>query len=81
MGPEDEPEALSEAERRLVALLALLAGEPTPVPAAARTARLLRRVRFQRDIRPALLVSAGLAVTMVDGLAPLFARRNARADR
>jgi hypothetical protein len=79
MGPDDDSEPVSDAERRLVELLALLAGEPAPVLAAAATARVLRRARLQRDIRPALLVSAGLAVTMVDGLGPLFARRNAGA--
>jgi hypothetical protein len=79
MGPDDEPDAVSEAERRLVELLALLAGEPARVLAPAGAARLLRRARLQRDIRPALLVSAGLAVTVVDGLGPLFVRRGTGA--
>jgi hypothetical protein len=43
------------------------------------TARLLRRARLQRDIRPAVVVSAGLAVTLVDGLGPLFVRRGTEA--
>jgi hypothetical protein len=79
MQPDDEPDAVSEAERRLIALLRLLAGEPAAAIAPERTARMLRRARLQRDIRPALAVSAGLAVTMLEGLAPLFARHGAAA--
>jgi hypothetical protein len=79
MRPDDDAEAVSQAERRLVELLALLAGEPTRVLAPAGTTRLLRRARLQRDIRPALVVSAGLAVNVLEGLAPLFVRRGTGA--
>jgi hypothetical protein len=79
MGPDEDPDAVSEAERRLIELLALLAGEPSRALAAAGTARLLRRARLQRDIRPALVVSAGLAVALAEGLTPLFVRRGTEA--
>jgi hypothetical protein len=78
MGPDAEPD-VSEAERRVIELLALLAREPSRVLAPGGTARLLRRARLQRDIRPAVVVSAGLAVTLVDGLGPLFVRRGTEA--
>ena len=77
MPPDEEPDALSEAERRLLDLLQLLGGELGPAIVPERTARLLRRARFQRDLRPALAVSAGLAASVVAGLVPLLARRGA----
>ncbi len=75
MFPEDGSDVGSEAERRLLELLQLLAGEPVPTRRPDVTARLLRRARLQRDMRPALLVGAGLATTMLEGLAPFVTRR------
>jgi hypothetical protein len=75
MTPDEDPEVRSEAERRLLELLRLLADEPVPARSSERTARLLRRARLQRNIRPALLVGAGLAATMMEGLAPFVTRR------
>ena len=71
----EESDARSAAEGRLLELLGILAAEPGPVAVADRTARMLRRARTQRDIRPALVIGAGLAVSVFDGLVPLLSRR------
>jgi hypothetical protein len=75
MATDDGPDAGSAAERHLLELLAILAAEPVPVALPARTARMLRRARLQRDIRPALVIGAGLAASVFDGLVPLVPRR------
>ena len=75
MEADGDTDARSEAERRLLELLRLLAGEPALEPHPDRIARLLRRARAQRDVRPALIVSAGLAAAMVEAFVPLVVRR------
>jgi hypothetical protein len=73
METDGDNDARSEAERRLLELLRLLADEGTLAPDPVRHARLLRRARFQRDLRPALVVGAGLAAAMLEACAPLIA--------
>jgi hypothetical protein len=73
METDGDTDARSDAERRLLELLRLLAEERAAVPDPVRIARLLRRARVQRDVRPALIVSTGLAAAMLEAFAPLVA--------
>ena len=73
METDGDTDARSDAERRLLDLLRLLADDRAPMPDPDRIARLVRRARAQRDVRPALIVGAGLAAAMLEAFVPLLA--------
>ena len=69
-------DALTPAERRLLALLLLLRGEP--VGRAPAPERVVRIARVQLALRDALQAIAGLAAAVGDGLALVFGARTRR---
>ena len=73
---EERPDALTAAERRLLALLLLLRAEPAgraPAPE-----RVVRIARVQLALKEALEAMAGLAAAIGDGLAVVFGARTRR---
>ncbi len=77
-GPEERPEALSPAERRLDEHMELLRTGP-PVPPAPLIARIMHAARWQRAVRRPLVAVAALAGAVLDGLRLLFGPRTRRS--
>ena len=77
-GPEEQPDALSPAERRLGEHLQLLRTDP-PAPPAPLVARILRVARWQRAVRGPLVAVGALAGAVLDGLRSLLASRARRS--
>ena len=76
----ERPDALTPAERRLLALMLLLRTEP-PGDAPAPD-RVVRTARMQLIVRDAVQAVAGLAAAVADGLAVVFGtRRGERTTR
>jgi hypothetical protein len=77
-GPEEPPEALSPAERRLHEHMELLRTEP-PVAPAPLVVRIVHAARWQRAIRRPLVAVGALAGAIVDGLRLLLGSRTRRS--
>jgi len=77
-GPDEAPEALSPAERRLHEHLELLRTEPLVAPAPL-VARIVRAARWQRAIRRPLVAAGALAGAIVDGVRLLLGSRTRRS--
>ena len=77
-GPEERPDELSPAERRLGEHMELLRTEP-PVPPAPLVARIMHAARWQRAVRRPLVAIGALAGALIDGLRLLFRPRSRRS--
>jgi hypothetical protein len=77
-GPDEPPEVLSPAERRLHEHMELLRTEP-PAPPAPLVARIVHAARWQRAIRRPLLAIGALAGAVADGVRLLFGPRTRRS--
>jgi hypothetical protein len=77
-GPDEPPEPLSPAERRLDEHMELLRTD-APAPPAPLVARIVHAARWQRAIRRPLVAVGALAGAVLDGVRLLLGSRTRRS--
>lgn len=77
-GPDEPPDTLTPAERRLDEHMELLRTD-APVPPAPLVARIVHAARWQAAIRRPLVAIGALAGAVADGVRLLFGSRTRRS--
>ena len=78
--PDEPADELTAAERRLLALLLILRGDP-PRADPALTATVMRTARIQQALHGAVHAVASLAGAVVDGIALVLGLRRSNGGR